>query len=94
MLPVAWSSMQPMTPSWRAARVLGGCGTGAGARAQGWINIKVDMRVAHAGWRGERLRMLAELPGASQARRERLAPTPEPLVVDSSSCADAMHGEF
>jgi len=63
-------------------------------RAQGWISIKVDMRVAHAGWRGERLRMLAELPGASQARRERLAPTPEPLVVEGSSCADAMHGEF
>jgi len=63
-------------------------------RAQGWISIKVDMRVAHAGWRGERLRMLAELPGASQARREQLAPTPKPLVVDSSSCADAMHGEF
>ena len=32
MLPVAWSSMQPTTPGWRAARVLGGCGTGAGAR--------------------------------------------------------------
>ena len=32
MLPVAWSSMQPMMPGWRTARVLGGCGTGAGAR--------------------------------------------------------------
>jgi len=32
MLPVAWSSMQPMTPGWRAARVLGGCGTGTRAR--------------------------------------------------------------
>jgi len=63
-------------------------------RAQDWISIKVDMRVAHAGWRGEQLRMLAELPSASQARRERLAPTPEPLVADSSSCAYAMHGEF
>jgi len=32
MLLVAWSSMQPMTPGWRAARVLGGCGTGTRAR--------------------------------------------------------------